>query len=65
LVDSLHEAPDALDSPIKYFRKFQIWNKQDVQEYAGDLETDFLRFLGQVQNLVKEQPVDVEVDFRK
>jgi hypothetical protein len=65
LVDLLHEAPDALDNPIKYLRKFQIWNKRDVQEYTGDLERDFLKLLGNVQRLVKEQPVGLEVDFRK
>jgi hypothetical protein len=65
LVDLLFQALDALDNPIKYLKKFQISNRRDVQDYTGDLETEFLRFLGQVQNLVKEQPVDVELDFRK
>jgi hypothetical protein len=65
LVDLLHEAPDALDNPIKHLRKFQVWNRRDVQGYGGDLERDFLKFLGNVQRLVKEQPVDMEVDFRK
>jgi hypothetical protein len=65
LVDLLYEAPDSLDNPIKYLKKFQIGHSRDVQDYTGDLETEFLRFLAQVQKLAKEQPVDVEVDFRK
>ena len=65
LVNLLYEAPDALDNPIKHLRNFQVYNRRDVQEYAGDLERGFLKFLGNVQRLVKEQPVDMEVDFRK
>ena len=31
----------------------------------GDLEMDFLKFLGQVQRMAKEKPIEVKVDFRK
>ena len=65
LVTMLFDAPDALDNPTKYLRRFQEQNRYKVQSYGGDLESDFLRFLGQVQRVAKENPVDVEVDFRK
>lgn len=65
LVTMLFDAPDALDKPIKYLRIYQNQNRHEVQAYKGDLEADFLKFLGQVQKMAKEQPVDVEVDFRK
>ena len=57
--------PGGLDDPMNNFREYQKWNKRKVQEYDGDLEGDFLKFLGQVQRLAKEQPVEIEVDFRK
>jgi hypothetical protein len=57
--------PDGLDDPMNNFREYQKWNSRQVQEYKGDLESDFLKFLGQVQRLAKEQPVETEVDFRK
>jgi hypothetical protein len=57
--------PGGLDGSMNNFREYQKWNKREVQEYNGDLETDFLKFLGQVQRLAKEQPVEIEVDFRK
>jgi hypothetical protein len=65
LVQLLYEAPDALDNPIKYLRKYQDWNRRELHSYESDLENDFLKFLGQVQRMSKEKPVDVEVDFRR
>jgi hypothetical protein len=32
--------------------------------YEGDLETDFIRVLGQIQQAAREMPVGVEIDFR-
>ncbi len=34
------------------------------RQYEGDLETDFLRILGQIQKEAAEKPVGVEIDFR-
>ncbi len=34
-------------------------------KYCGDLEMDFLRFLGQVQREAKEKPVIEDAVFRK
>jgi hypothetical protein len=34
-------------------------------QYNGDLERDFLLFLGQVQRVAKEKPIDVNAIFRK
>jgi hypothetical protein len=67
LVSLLYDAPDSLDNPMKYLRKYQTqnYNKEDLKSYHGDLEADFLRFLGRVQRMVKEQPSEVEVNFRK
>ena len=63
---ALHtEAADAFENPMKYFKDFQKWGKDWIQEYDGDLESDFLKFLGQMQRLAKEQPVEIEADFRK
>ena len=52
------------NDPMSNFREYQKWNKREFQEYKGDLEGDFLRFLGQVQRLAKE-PIEIEVNFRK
>jgi len=34
-----------------------------LQQYEGDLEADYLRFLARVQKAAKENPVNVEFDF--
>ncbi len=34
-------------------------------QYRRDLETDFLRFLGQVQRAAKEKPIAAYAVFRK
>lgn len=57
--------PDGLDDPMNNFRDYQKWNRRELQDYKGDLEGDFLKFLGQVQRLAKEKPVEVGVNFRK
>ncbi len=66
LVDLLF-TPDGLKNPIKIFRKFQKdeYNQEKMRKYPGDLEHDFLRFLGMIQRLTKEQPFEIEVDFGK
>ena len=34
------------------------------QQYEGDLETDYLRILGQIQKEAGDKPVGVVIDFR-
>jgi len=51
--------------PLGTLRKERNRSNNKGREYEGDLEMDFLKFLGKVQKLTKEKPVDVEVDFRK
>jgi hypothetical protein len=69
LVDLLFEIPDKLDNPIKVLREYQnsklVSHKDDIKAYQGDLEQDYLKYLGKVHRLAKEQPVEIEVDFRK
>lgn len=59
--------PSVLKKPTPVLQKFikdhHRWGLEWL--YNGDLETDFLRFLGQVQRAAKEEPLDVEADFRK
>ena len=61
--DILWDYPDSLINPMECVHKFQEENRDKPQLYKGDLEADFLKFLGQVQKAAKENPVDVEFDF--
>ena len=47
-------------------RKFLDEHKYMSHEwlYDGDLETDFLRSLGEIQRAARKKPVGVEIDFR-
>lgn len=67
LVDLLRDYPDSMVNPMASFRKFLDDYKRWSHEwlYEGDLETDFLRTLGQIQKAAKEEPVGIEMDFRK
>ena len=42
--------------------EYKRWSHEWL--YEGDLETDFLRILGQVQEAARALPVGVEIDFR-
>jgi hypothetical protein len=64
LADVLWNYPVSLRNPMRYLQKFQSENTYWPQPYEGDLETDFLRILGQVQKLAKENPVGIRADFR-
>jgi len=50
---------------VECLRKVRILNVGLLQPYEGDLEADFLSFLGKVQKAAREKPNDVEFDFRK
>ena len=57
--------PMSLVNPLKCLREFRKQNIGSLHAYNGDLEADFLSFLGQVQKAARERPDDVEFDFRK
>jgi hypothetical protein len=67
LVRLFDEYPASIKNPIQILERFVRDHQKRGFEwlYEGDLEMDFLRFLGQVQRMAKEKPVEVEVDFRK
>jgi hypothetical protein len=61
------EYPDSMSDPMASFRACKEEQKSllRMESYEGDLETDFLRSLGEIQRSAKEKPVQVEIDFRK
>lgn len=66
LVELLRDYPASMANPMVVLRKFldeyKSWSHGWL--YTGDLETDFLRCLGQIQRVAKEKTVGVEADFR-
>ncbi len=67
LVELLHDYPASMANPMGVLRKFLDDYKRWSHEwlYSGDLETDFLRSLGQIQKAAREEPAEIEMDFRK
>jgi hypothetical protein len=67
LVGLLNSYPSSIKKPMPILKRFireqRRWGLD--WRYKGDLEMDFLRFLGQVLKEAKEQPIEVVVDFRK
>jgi hypothetical protein len=61
----LQNYPASLATPMTSLQKFldehQRWSHEWL--YNGNLETDFLRILGQIQMAARERP-GVEIDFR-
>jgi hypothetical protein len=64
LAQLLHDYPSSLADPIACLNRFLDEQEQwyDEWSYSGDLEKDFLRFLGKTQRAAKE-PLGLEVDF--
>ena len=62
----LRNYPASLINPMVPYRKFLEEHKHVYKEllYEGDLEKDFLRFLGQIQRAAREKPLGIEIDFR-
>jgi hypothetical protein len=56
--------PTILANPMKSVYDFQEQNQDEPRTYEGDLEADYIGFLAKVQKAAKENPVDVEFDFR-
>jgi hypothetical protein len=67
LVYLVREYPDSMSDPMASYRAWIEEQKHLARRepYEGDLETDFLRSLGEIQRSAKEKPVQVEIDFRK
>jgi len=67
LVDFLRDYPDSMTNPMASFRKFMDSYKHLHYEslYERDLEADYLRTLGHIQKATKEEPVGIEMNFRK
>lgn len=55
-----------MDNPMASLNEFLDKHKHGRHEwlYDGDLETDFLQLLGQIQRAAVERPVGVEIDFQ-
>ncbi len=66
LVDLSRDYPDSMIAPMETFRKFLDDHKHFRHDwlYEGDLETDFLRTLGEIHRAAKESPVGFDIDFR-
>ncbi|MFC2060735.1 hypothetical protein ACFLTZ_06610 [Chloroflexota bacterium] len=62
----LRDYPASLADPMSLLREFLDESKHQSyrQLYEGDLETDYLRSLGQIQRAARENPVGVEADIR-
>ena len=67
LAEFLHDYPGSITNALASLKKFLDRYKQRsrVWLYHGDLETDFLRTLGQIQKAAREELVGIEMDFRK
>jgi hypothetical protein len=61
----LYSYPETMLNPLVCIQRFREQNKNKPWTYKGDLEADFLKFLGQVQKAAKEKPIEIEADFRK
>jgi hypothetical protein len=57
--------PHSLLDPLAALRQARGNCPDSSQPYLGDLESDYLRFLGQVHQAAQEQPLKLEVDFRQ
>jgi hypothetical protein len=62
----LRNYPASLSNAMESLRFFLDEHKRWSPEwlYNGDLETDYLRLLGQIQREAREMPVELEIDFR-
>ncbi len=67
LAQLLIKYPSSMRKPRRVLQRFvkerRKWGLE--WQYHGDLEMDFLRFLGQVQGAAKEKPSAVGAAFRK
>ena len=66
LITFLQDYPASSANPMASLQKFldEYRHRSYQQLYDGDLETSFLRNLGEIQKAAREKPVGVEADFR-
>ena len=66
LAHLIREYPASMRNPMISFRTCLDEQKRTSRgvPYEGDLETDFLRSLGEIQRSAREMPIHVEIDFR-
>ena len=66
LITLLQDYPASLANPMaslqEFLDEYKHWSHEWL--YDGDLETDFLRSLGEIQRAARENPVGIETDFR-
>ncbi len=66
LATLLRDYPSSMVNPMASFRtcldEYKRWSREWL--YEGDLETDFLRILGQIQEAARAVPVGIEIDLR-
>jgi len=67
LLRILHEYPASMKKPLHVLQRFVNEHQKYGHKwlYVGDLETDYLKSLGQIQRMAREKPVEVEADFGK
>ena len=67
LAEMVHDSQIIPANPTIYLQGFikdhRRWH--DKWLYTGDLETDFLRFLGETLRLAKASLIGIEVEFKK
>jgi hypothetical protein len=63
----LRDYPYSMVNLMASFRKCVEENQKYSAkwQYEGDLERDFLRTLGEIENRARETPPGIEIDFRK
>jgi hypothetical protein len=59
----LLDYPGGLASLPVLIAQFKAESRAELELYAGDLETDFYMFLGQVRKTAMAEPLGVEIDF--
>jgi len=67
LAHLVREYPASMSNPMVSFRTCLDEQKRllHAEPYEGDLESDFLRSLGEIQRSAREVPIHVEIDFRR
>ena len=52
-----------MTSSQKFLTDYPRWSHAWL--YSGDLETDFLRILGQIRKSAEDKPAEIGMNFRK
>jgi hypothetical protein len=65
LASILPEFPFSIGDPLAALHRFRREHEDEYQLYAGDLEADYLRFLGQVSQAARAHGERTAIDFCK